>query len=548
MPKLDTLTVGTELSHTTPKLSWLDQMRDSKDTFKILVLTEIRLRARRWTTLFALFLMVLACWSMIVDPSTGYAMLTINARRTLYTSSALAIGSATLLGLLLLFAGFYLIRGRVGEDLRTGIGSLVAATPVSNRLFLISRWCGGVLYFMLLAYAGMATVMVLQLVRGEPGLEVLVFLQTYTLTFLPLACYVVSIAILFDSVPWLMGKLGDLVFFILWVMQMSLLGEIVKPGSFGGSALFVFDFTGMMTLIANLQTIVTTTNFSVGGSSFDAALEPLRLPSYAWEMKFVVLRFFSAVVALIPLFIAFRFFHRYSPDRVKPSQSRQRRNPVQLLNDLLRPVAYLAKPVMRVSVFVPGFLGQVIADVALSLLASPVLIIAIVVLNLMGVSVPNAGLSGLVAAAVVCWGVAIGEISTRDFQAGMESMTDVAKGGSVRRFLRQIATALALALLLGGVVLYRSFGQDLLSGEVLLSGFVAGAMLACAAGRITRTSRLFLAFFLIWSYMASQARAIPWIDLFGFNHVANQATLLLLWEMAGLAFVAGLAHTIWKSR
>ena len=35
MPKLDTLTVGTELSHTTPKLSWLDQMRDSKDTFKI---------------------------------------------------------------------------------------------------------------------------------------------------------------------------------------------------------------------------------------------------------------------------------------------------------------------------------------------------------------------------------------------------------------------------------------------------------------------------------------------------------------------------------
>ena len=98
-----------------------------------------------------------------------------------------------------------------------------------------------------------------------------------------------------------MGKLGDLVFFILWVMQMGLLGEIVKPGSFGGSALFVFDFTGMMTLIANLQTIVTTTNFSVGGSSFDAALEPLRLPSYAWGMKFVVLRFFSALFALIPL-------------------------------------------------------------------------------------------------------------------------------------------------------------------------------------------------------------------------------------------------------
>ena len=62
----------------------------------------------------------------------------------------------------------------------------------------------------------------------------------------------------------------------------------------------------MMTLIANLQTIVTTTNFSVGGSSFDAALEPLRFTVLCLGMKFVVLRFFSAVVALIPLFIAFK--------------------------------------------------------------------------------------------------------------------------------------------------------------------------------------------------------------------------------------------------
>lgn len=548
MSKLDTLPVEPQMGGAVPRLSWLDQLRDSKDTFKILVLTEIRLRARRWTTLFALFLMVYVCWSMIVDPSSGYAMLTINSRRTLYTSSALAIGSATLLGLLLLFAGFYLIRGRVGEDLRTGIGSLVAATPVSNRLFLISRWCGGVLYFMLLAYAGMATVMVLQLVRGEPGLEVLVFLQTYTLTFLPLACYVVSIAVLFDSVPWLMGKLGDLVFFILWVMQMSLLGEIVKPGSFGGSALFVFDFTGMMTLIANLQTIVTTTNFSVGGSSFDAALEPLRLPSYAWGMKFVVLRFFSALFALIPLFMAFRFFHRYSPDRVKPSQSRQRRNPVQLLNDLLRPVAVFAKPIMRISVFVPGFLGQVVADVALSLLASPLLIILIVLFSILGFTTSGSNMTPLLAAVVVSWGVAIGEISTRDFQAGMESLTAVTKGGAIRRFIRQIACAFALALLLGGVVMFRIFSQDLLSGEVLLSGFVAGSLLACTAGSITKTSRLFLAFFLIWAYVASQARSFPLIDLFGFNHVANAATLSLLWEMSMVALMLGLAHTMWKSR
>ena len=124
---------------------------------------------------------------------------------------------------------------------------------------------------------------------------------------------------------------------------------------------------------------------------------------------------------------------------------------MQLLNDLLRPVAYLAKPVMRVSVFVPGFLGQDCRR-ALSLLASPVLIIAIVVLNLMGVSVPNAGLSGLVAAAVVCWGVAIGD-KYKGFPSRNGKYDGRGEGAAVSVVsLRQIATALALALLLGGVV------------------------------------------------------------------------------------------------
>ena len=70
-------------------------------------------------------------------------------RAVLYTVRPWRLAAATLLGLLPIVRGFLFDTGRVGEDLRTGIGSLVAATPVSNRLFLISRWCGGVLYFML---------------------------------------------------------------------------------------------------------------------------------------------------------------------------------------------------------------------------------------------------------------------------------------------------------------------------------------------------------------------------------------------------------------
>ena len=74
---------------------------------------------------------------------------------------------------------------------------------------------------------------------------------------------------------------------------------------------------------------------------------------------------------------------------------------MQLLNDLLRPVAVFIKPIMRISVFVPGFLGQVVADVALSLLASPLLIILIVLFSILGFTTSGSNMTPLLAAVVV---------------------------------------------------------------------------------------------------------------------------------------------------
>jgi hypothetical protein len=41
----------------------------------------------------------------------------------LYTSSALALGSASMASLLFGLAGFYLLRGRMAEDLRSGLAA-----------------------------------------------------------------------------------------------------------------------------------------------------------------------------------------------------------------------------------------------------------------------------------------------------------------------------------------------------------------------------------------------------------------------------------------
>lgn len=542
--KMVSLSLGAgDVVRHTPTAGWQQHW----NTMQILILTEVRLRARRWTSLIAVFLMAAMCWNIISDPASGYAMIVIDRARVLYTSSALALGSSSLLSMIMLFVGFFLVRGRVADDIRTGIGSLIAASPVSNAVFLSSRWIGGVLYFLLLIFAGMLSVIALQMVRGEPGIDFWVYLQTYSLVFIPLAFYVVSLALLFDSVPFLMGKLGDLLFFILWIAQLSLISKVMELGKGESSAWFIFDFCGLVTTVANLQGQLGTKNFSLGGSNFDPALAPIVLSASLWSVKLTVLRVATALFALLPLLLAFPLFHRFSPDRVKQSQSRKRRTPIEILNQWSRPLARFVQPLMSVANRMPNFFGQVVADTALTLISAPVFILCLVVLNGFALFSDDKGLFSVVPFIVMAWGVLIVDISTRDYQAGIESMTAAVSGGVERRYLRQLSACMLLAMMFGGVAILRLLSAEGFVALMLLAGFVAASAMACAAGRITRSARPFLSLFLFWLYVASQAKSIPMVDLFGFNHVATQSTLILMCELAVASLIVGIGYNKWKN-
>ncbi len=60
----------------------IEKFKSQIAVVKVLILCEIRLRSRRWSTSITLFLMTLLCWNMIADPASSMALLTINHRRT----------------------------------------------------------------------------------------------------------------------------------------------------------------------------------------------------------------------------------------------------------------------------------------------------------------------------------------------------------------------------------------------------------------------------------------------------------------------------------
>ncbi|NNG22847.1 hypothetical protein [Telluria aromaticivorans] len=509
----------------------------------VLAASEVRLRMRRMSTLAAVLAIAAISWAMIEDPSSGRTLLIVEDARVLYTSSALALGSATLAGLLFSLAGFYLARGRTGEDLRSGIGGVVGATPAGNLVLVGSRWLGAVGGLLTLLGAFMLTILALHLLRGEGPVQPLVYLQTYCVLLLPMVLFAASCAVLCDSWAPLMGKRGDILYFFVWTAMLSLGGMIEEAGA--SPALAILDFTGMAQAMEAMRLYLSTDSVGIGAMTFNAALPTHTLPQWLWSGSQVAGRLFSCLLALAPLLPAVLLFHRFSPDRVKAGKARQRRSPLGVLNGWLRPLTRIVQPLMRLAARVPGTPGQVLADAGLVLTTAPSAILAIAASIVGALVLPAAVLPGLLAGAVAWWGILCSESTTRDFSANCDGLTAAVPGGAGRRFVRQWAASALLGALFTGTVALRWSSDEPVRACAVAAGVLALSGFAALLGQLSRTPRLFLGLFLFGLYVVINATGMPMLDVVGFHGAANlrSATTFMVAGLAALA--AGIA---WSRR
>lgn len=503
---------------------------------KTLALNEMRLRMRRLSTVVATLAVIAVTWLMITDKSTGMTLIAVEGARVLYTSSCLALGSISLGGIFFGLGGFYLVRGRIGEDLRAGIGNVIAATPVGNASFIFSRWLGGMAYLGMLALAFMLTTMLLHAVRGDGPIELLVYLQTYLILMLPMLSVTVGMAILFDSVAWLMGKRGDVLYFFLWTAQMGLMAGL--ENTTGATPLLLLDFGSVATSIVALRDVLHTDHLSLGMGDFKAALAPVTLPAWMWSTELVMLRAGSGLLSLLPLLLAQRVFHRYSPDRVRVKHAQKRRSPLELANTLLRPLNRLVQPLYRVAADLPGVAGQVVADVALTLSSAPAALAVLVGVTLAALAAPYAATGPLVMGAVVFWGILVSGLATRDFEADLEGMSGAVSGGAARRYLRQYGATVLLGVMFTGVACLRWALHEPVRALALAGGILGLSACASLFGRMSRTARTFLALFLFAMYVSANVGNVAMIDLVGANGVASLQSAMA-WLIGGALLLGG---------
>ncbi len=250
-------------------------------TAKTLILEQ----GRRSSSLVLLGIMVFLGYYL--RPSTWRSF----GARGLYTSGYIGAAVATRSALLFLILGFFLVRSSIEDDRRSGVGEILASTPMKRLDYLLGKMLGIVGYICMLMMILYTMTAVVQILHGEAPFRPLILAWPFLLFILPEILFVSGLALFLDVVPLLRKWPGD-VLFMITMFQLSARGQI----------------SGFIPLIMEKNSYLSTHPSAFTGTGADKVFYWTGMP-VAWhviwpQLQWIVLGFALALAASL-------FFERF---------------------------------------------------------------------------------------------------------------------------------------------------------------------------------------------------------------------------------------------
>lgn len=167
-----------------------------------LALADFRERVRRPGYLVVLLAAV--GLGYLAAPSSGSHWTIVNAGmyRGVYNSAYVGTVTALAGALWLSVGGFYVIRTTLARDEQSGVGQLLAATPLRMSGYLVGKYLSNLLVLGSMAAALAGTAVAMQLARGESySVDPIAILLPFALFTLPALALTAAAAVLFETLP-----------------------------------------------------------------------------------------------------------------------------------------------------------------------------------------------------------------------------------------------------------------------------------------------------------------------------------------------------------
>ncbi|AZG74867.1 ABC-2 transporter permease [Shewanella livingstonensis] len=481
------------------------------------IIADFKQRTRQQS--YAVVLLAMSVLTLLFFPSADaqYQTLVINGYRGIYNSAWLGVCLAMLNVMFLPIICFYLVKNALELDRQSMTCELIAATPVSKHTFLLSKWWVNVLILVSIVLVMLCSTVLIQLYYGESYQIDLWALAWPQLVFvLPLLLAIASIALMFESVTWLKGGLGNLVYFFIWI------GSIVQTiESVSGIGNLLDQLDAQVAARFPLSQGTTNIGVSVNREVNTFVWQGIE-PSFAHLLGVLPLLFIS----LICLVFAYIFFDRFSQQTMSVSQQ-----PPWLSRKLSR---QLAIPLDRLFAFITqhfAFTRLLRLELKLMLKSQSIFwFIGLIILNIIQVFISQQLLVGILLPLAWLWCVlVISPLGQLEKQSNTLELMAYSKQSSKLQTVASYSAAWILLAMasLAGIVRFMVMAEWMLLLQLIIAiSFTVSLAYFC--GAFSGTKRMFEVLYpTIW-YLGPIQMAL-YVDFFGVNSQAS-------WQ-AGMPYV-----------
>jgi len=497
-------------------------------------------RVRRYSFLMTLGLALYLGYVV----SVGQLKLWIDDSRGVYNSPWVGVVMALVINSFLSLAGFYVVKGSVERDRQTGVGQILATTPMSKPLYTLGKMASNLA--VLLAMVAVLAVMafVAQLVAGEDTtLQAGKLLAPILVFCVPMMALVAAFAVLFETLPGLRGGFGNIAWFFLWMGLLT--GSIFLGGA--------VDLLGMKSVSNDLYRHtalrygVTQHHYMLGARADESSGRIFHWDGMDWTPEILLSRLVWLAAAVGLALLAALFFDRF--DTAKGS-GRVRKAKGAAPEAATETVALPALAPVHLHPLAPGarrfrFLDLLRAEMRLLLNGQRWWWWAVVLgLSIASLAAPIGSVRSVILPLAWLWPILRwSALGTREARHGTGGLVFSAARPLSRQLPAVWASGVLLAVITGGAALARF----VLAGDWMGAGaWAVGALfiptLALALGVWSGSGKLFEIVFLVFWYLGPMQRVAP-LDYLGAVPQAVEAGMPLVYLIAtallGLAAVAG---------
>jgi hypothetical protein len=229
--------------------------------------------------------------------------------------------------------GFYLVKGSVSRDYTTGVGQIMATTPLSRPLYMLGKWLSNFAVLGIMILIVLVEGIVTNLLADPAGFNLWILAAPLVLIALPSMALVAALVVLFESLHWLRGGLGNIIYFFLYLLTMiGSFGISTSSGSLTETANPYIDFTGARMLNDSISSGCRAfspecsggINFGVPKFDPSKILPYLHLkpPEYFtwnglhWSADILLSRLLLLAIAVGLVMLSALFFDRFNPSRL----------------------------------------------------------------------------------------------------------------------------------------------------------------------------------------------------------------------------------------